>query len=351
MIDRSTGWAEGFHGTVGHTRILRTMDGGETWRDMSPGALVNFGRSAFFLDTLVAWAWSAESGETWSTQDGGESWTPTQQADSRFDVWFNDSQHGWRANAAYWGVSFLEIGFDFLESTQNGGRTWQPTNPPPGNGYAYLAFPEAQTAWALQTDTDHRDYEGFAHLEVPWSLEVTTDGGRTWQSHSVPVPPDARLRLWTETKFYLDLGLCDFVAPVYASSTIWKLALTCENHGWMYTTANQGKTWAISLLPEGSLIQGIQFLDPKVGWMLRWNQLGTSLGRLYLTTDGGETWTLLKHTEWAAAQFNFVDAGTGWAVASTCTEFTCNRFGADTVLVKTTDGGRTWQALEPQLAP
>jgi hypothetical protein len=66
MIDRTTGWAEGFHGTVGRTRILRTMDGGVTWRDVSPGPLGNRGRSAFFLDGLIGPGHGKR--ETWRTQ-------------------------------------------------------------------------------------------------------------------------------------------------------------------------------------------------------------------------------------------------------------------------------------------
>jgi len=353
MIDRTTGWAEGFHGTVGRTRILRTMDGGVTWRDVSPGPLGNRGRSAFFLDGLIAWSWSWESGETWRTQDGGESWTPMQPASSQFDFWFSDSQDGWRAGASGWGVSFLQLGFEYLATTQNGGKTWQLTNSPPADSYTYLAFPDPQTAWALRTGATDRDVEGFRYLKVPWWLEVTSDGGQTWQTRTVPMPLDARLGRETGPGiFYLDdVGLCDFVAPVFTSATVWKLALGCENQGWMLTTSNQGRTWVISSLPEGSLIRGVQFLNPSMGWILRWDQLGSSRSRLYRTADGGETWTQLEHTEWAAAQLNFVDAGTGWAVASTCTEVTCSRSEASTALVKTTDGGLTWEVLEPQIVP
>jgi len=353
MIDRTAGWAEGYHGTVGRTRILRTVDGGLTWRDVSPGSLESRGRSAFFLDALVAWAWSWESGATWRTQNGGESWTPVQGADSRYDVWFNDSQHGWRARASGWGAGFLHIGMDYLAATQDGGETWQPTNPPPSESYTFLAYPEAQTAWALRTGATHRDFEGFRYLEVPWWLEVTTDGGQTWLTRTVPMPLDARLGQETGPGiFYLDgVGLCDFVAPVFNSASVWKLAVGCEHQGWMYTTTNQGMTWAISALPDGSLIRGAHFLSPSVGWILLWDQLGSPRSRLYLTTDGGETWTLLKHTEWASAQLNFVDAGIGWAVTSTCAEISCDRLEASTALVRTTDGGRTWEVLQPQIVP
>jgi hypothetical protein len=76
----------------------------------------------------------------------------------------------------------------------------------------------------------------------------------------------------------------------------------------------------------------IFFLDPERGWLL---------GReIHLTEDGGESWTRIKVVIWDGL-FSFVDALNGWAVA---------KFGDETALVRTYDGGRSWQELEPTLA-
>ncbi|HLF37381.1 MAG TPA: hypothetical protein VI520_05550 [Anaerolineales bacterium] len=354
MIDRNTGWGQGVLGNGQATRILRTSDGGVTWQDVSPGLLDNFGRPAFFLDAQTAWAWAWEGSERWRTQDGGQKWSPVEGMSWGDELWFNNGLHGWRAHLGGWGwmSGFLSLGFDYLAITEDGAQTWQEVNPPPGNSHTYLALPDSQTAWALQMESVFREWGGFQYLKVPWSVLVTRDAGRTWQAETVPIPPDARLASYSEPGLYLDeAGLCEFVSPAYSSSTVWKFALTCEDQGWLYTTANQGQTWAINPLPQGALIRGLYFLNSSVGWILRWDELGSGLGRLYLTTDGGENWTLLRHTEWALAQFDFVDAGTGWAVASACTEFYCDRFEDPSALVKTTDGGLTWQMLEPRLRP
>jgi len=78
MIDLMTGRAEGEVGTDGETHILRTSDGGATWRDVSPVLVDRFGQDAFFLDALLAWVWNADLGESWRTLDGGQSWTPVE---------------------------------------------------------------------------------------------------------------------------------------------------------------------------------------------------------------------------------------------------------------------------------
>jgi photosystem II stability/assembly factor-like uncharacterized protein len=76
------------------------------------------------------------------------------------------------------------------------------------------------------------------------------------------------------------------------------------------------------------------------------DRLSHSQGHLYQTTNGGQSWTLLKRTGWTGVQLNFLDAKTGWAVA--CSDaWSCYQDDARHALVKTTDGGQSWQVLEP----
>jgi len=80
------------------------------------------------------------------------------------------------------------------------------------------------------------------------------------------------------------------------------------------------------------------------------DRLSHSQGHLYQTTNGGQSWTLLKRTGWTSVQLNFLDAKTGWAVA--CSDaWSCYQDDARHALVKTTDGGQSWQVLEPRLTP
>ena len=87
-------------------------------------------------------------------------------------------------------------------------------------------------------------------------------------------------------------------------------------------------------------------LDPLVGF---------ALGRdFYRTDDGGRTWTKVSTVPWDGqysfmdeqygwtvpwdGQYSFVGEQYGWAVA---------RSGDESALFRSSDGGRTWEQLEP----
>lgn len=200
-------------------------------------------------------------------------------------------------------------------------------------------------AWAIWA-SKFASTEGSPNLGVPIWLQTTFDGGETWTSRKLPLPPDARTVRSDFTGTALgDVGNCEFLSPVYASAAIWKAALTCETKSWLYTSANQGRTWIINDMPAGVFAEA-QFINPLVGWLL---VAAGSEGHLYQTTDGGQGWKLIKRAKWVAGHLSFLDSQTGWAVV--CPYLACYGWAADRMLVKTTDGGLTWEALEPQLVP
>jgi len=219
----------------------------------------------------------------------------------------------------------------------------------------FIAFPDAQTAWALRAWVEVIDYD-MPNLVVPFLVQTTSDGGKTWTSQNMPLPPEAdQVNDGYGSTYLAGAGICGFVAPVYSSSAIWKLALTCGTRGWMYTTVNQGKTWIINSLPQGGYITEIEFADPTNGWLLSQDLVDLSQSILYHSTNGGQSWALLKRTQWAYAQLNFLDAQSGWAVAFACSDADCIEYEydsglAETALLRTIDAGRTWELIEPQLA-
>jgi photosystem II stability/assembly factor-like uncharacterized protein len=345
MTDRTTGWGMGQMGTEEPGRLFRTTDGGASWRDVSPGLRSHYGFS--ILDAQLAWVRSSDNDEVWRTQDGGQSWSSLGQIQGQF--WFNDSQHGWKMDAEAWGLSYVQFDIRSFSTTQDGGETWQEANLPPGIGLAFLAFPDPQTAWAIRAGFA-KTIEGVPNLGVPFSLETTADGGRTWGSQEMPLPPEVEVVEMGDGYSYLAAGNCDFDSPVYSSTTIWKMALTCEEQGWLYTSTDQGETWTITSLPAGQ-VTDVQFIDPSIGWSLRKDEVHPYQSDLYQTTDGGQTWALLAHLNWADAGLDFVDDQTGWAVVVTCDDADCNPYFYPKALAKTTDGGQTWQIIQPQIVP
>jgi photosystem II stability/assembly factor-like uncharacterized protein len=344
MMDLTTGWAVAEITSEEIAHVFRTMDGGATWDDVSLVGADIFG--SFFLDTELAWIWTLH--QAWRTQDGGESWTPMGEFGWLPDLGFVDSQHGWKLNAEYWGLSFVQFDIISFSTTLDGGLTWQEINPPPDWGVAFMAYPSVQMAWAIRAGFAKTVY-GVPNLGIPFNVQATFDGGNSWITRQMPLPPDAQVVERRGEGAYLSgVGNCEFVSPVYSTTSIWKLALICEFQSWMYTSANQGKTWIISDMPAG-LGADINFIDASTGWLLIGDPYESPEGHLYQTTDGGQSWTLLKRTGWTDAYLSFIDAQTGWALV--CTDAYCYQPRAQQALIKTTDGGKTWQILEPQITP
>ena len=213
-----------------------------------------------------------------------------------------------------------------------------------------MAYPEAQTAWAVRAGFAKTDY-GFPNLGVPFRLATTFDGGSTWTLRQFPLPAEAELYERPDEGTYLGgVGNCEFVSPAYSTFAIWKVALTCELGSWLYTTANQGKTWIISSMPAG-VFADIHFANPTMGWLHVADSEDDRQGILYRTTNGGQSWSLIKRTGWSGLRMSFLDERVGWAVASGCPVQFCAWFEFVTALVKTTDGGETWQEVEFEISP
>ena len=349
MTDLETGWAEGEIGNDNSHRILRTADGGETWSDVSPSSFGSYGRHAFFLDDLAAWVWNYRSGGFWRTEDGGQTWTRLEDNNWSDKMWFNDSRRGWRLDAHVSGMSAVHFDIIFFATTQDGGETWQEIDPPPGWGFAYMAYPDELTAWTLRA--------GFAttpeiapNLVLPFFIKTTSDGGSSWLSYEMPIPPDTfrtQINYDVTDLTYLDgVGSCEFISPVYSSTRIWKWILKCLKQSWMYTTATQAKTWIIDPLPGRGDVLEVHFIDQSVGWLLQEDELDPSQSILYHTSTGGNSWRQYESFEWVEAQFEFVNADVGWAI--TCSKMNCDPSGVKE-LVKTTDGGQTFVVLEPRI--
>ena len=115
FIDERNGWA------VGTSRIIRTEDGGETWRQLVRSTAENgylSGNAAHFLDLTHGWL-AGRDGTLMRSEDGGSSWTPVElplqvgEHPTLWDITFSDTLHGWTVG---------EHGSIF--HTQDGGETW-----------------------------------------------------------------------------------------------------------------------------------------------------------------------------------------------------------------------------------
>ncbi|WP_190123552.1 WD40/YVTN/BNR-like repeat-containing protein [Streptomyces inusitatus] len=270
-VSRSTAWVAGSRGTV-----LRTADGGRTWRDVSPPearGLEFRDIEAFDGDRAVVLAiGEGEASRVYRTTDGGNTWTETfRNTDPRafYDcVAFFDRRNGLA-------MSDPVDGKYRILSTRDGGRSWQvlPT----------AGMPEAQPGEA-----------GFAAsgqcLVTSGAKDVwlATGGGATGRVlHSAD-----RGVTWTAAESGIPAG--DPARGVFA------LAFRDRAHGIAVggdyrtgqpslraasVTRDGGRTWQGSAQPPPAYRSGVAWLPHTPATALAVGPTGTDL-----TLNGGRTW-------------------------------------------------------------
>lgn len=186
-----------------------------------------------------------------------------------------------------------------------------------------------------QTDTSARALN-FARvggqtgwLQVGNALYWTPNSGGTWAD----ITPA--------------LGGADIVSVFFLDETQGWLVAFSGGKETLFHTANGGAAWANLALdlftPQDIAPSGeswMQWLTPETGWMLFKQATGAnfSLGLLFKTTDGGQTWTRL--TAPLGEPFHFTSESAGWIAG-----------GPDGgSLYRTVDGGATWQDQSAQFA-
>jgi len=384
MMTPLRGWAVGPPGkdrAQAHDAVLITEDAGAHWRNVTPPGFSGWtDRTMSFLDLTHAWvavtphvvAHPAATPATitvFRTSDGANSWQSAtfQLADgSPSQLDFIDQQHGWMVLQVNNGIAIYR--------TSDGGIHWEPasvstyTRPnetPPGvlpmssasgpnrdkelscvlDPFAAIAFRDASTGWAT----------GSCRGPLPSAyVYVTHDAGGTWQPQALPTLPD------------MSGCPCGIAAtgPVFTSSRDATLTMAfnteetkchTENGGtacatqsipgtvMIDVTHDGGQTWASHTLPGvASWRAEPSFIDGRTGWyvasILKASPTfpgETTFDKLYVTHDSGASWSPVPATPGLEGGWiQFISSTTGWALYPPS-------------LITTTDGGRSWQPLNP----
>lgn len=248
--------------------------------------------NGIFVDRYHGW-WISRmpESELLATTDGGLSWQKLADSIALEHIEFTDTLHGWMSGIRLWG------GMCYLEITKDGGRSWQ-------------SHPTRLMTSLVMFDS----LVGFAGGD---SISKTTDGGLTWKVQRVDATHN--------------IG-------------IWDIAFADARHGWavgdsylsdsglILSSSDSGKSWQYvdSLTDVGC---AIYFTDSLHGYITGSNP-PVFAGMIKVTSDGGRNWvTQYLPSSWLS-DIAFTDDTTGWVVGD---------YG---YIWHTTDRGLTWNQVE-----
>jgi photosystem II stability/assembly factor-like uncharacterized protein len=344
MATRRVGWAVSVGRDGYPLTVVRTADGGLTWRDAGPPGLSGQGLRAAFYSARDAWVtWSRPFHPAWpvtyKTTDAGRTWTRMGSIGIRaIGASAPDmvtGRLGWVT--AGLGAAAGSSGMALFR-TVDGGARWQLAELTTGHGRLARG--------AIPFGCDKGDAV-FSGPETGWvagscaggrpAFWVTRDGGRAWQYQSLPRPSG------TEP---LASCQCLLTPPVFVSPSdgaLWILGEPAFTAA-AYLTRNGGRTWTPIRLPGSAVpVQTPDFANSQDGFVIGGQMVRdgqpAAPERLYATTDGGAAWAVRSASPIPAQPaLDFLTPSFGFA--------TSIRYGPlRPYLLETTNGGATWTSL------
>jgi photosystem II stability/assembly factor-like uncharacterized protein len=241
-------------------------------------------------------------------------WRPTNapEASSRTDdIWFLNPDVGWAVNSN-----------GQVLQTQDGGARWAEQFHDEEVYFRCVGFADAAHGWVGTLTANKRLFQ-------------TQDGGAHWEPVSLPpLAPSAVCGLSVVN-----------AAVVYASGTNYP-----NRPARMVKTTDGGATWAArDMTPHASCLIDTLFISPERGWVVGGKSdapvpnRGNVRAVVLWTEDGGRTWV----DRLAGIRDQLPLGEWGWKIQRLNDQVlfvSLENFSAGAIL-KSTDGGRTWQRL------
>ena len=314
--------------------LVRTNDGGLTWYNVTPPDLKEVGSTVgtFILNKDRAWVLKPEftnyphDGLLYYTADGGLTWNISVTLFSGGDLNFLDANNGWML--ADLGVAAGSQAVSIFQ-THDGGVTWTQTYTNDPN------LPEAGDSLplsGLKSDVVPRDIQtawvaGFTYSPGAPYLYRTDDAGQTWTPVGLDLPAGAE-----NVELSIDSGQMQFVSADHGFLVVRLSSDTTQTA--IYVTEDGGDTWTLTptLIPEAG---ESDFISPEDAVIYNGEQF-------YVTRDAARTWTKVTPNIVFGDSFvtmDFVNLNMGWIVTIDPDEHRA--------LYRTQDGGATWSPVWP----
>ncbi len=135
----------------------------------------------------------------------------------------------------------------------------------------------------------------------------------------------------------IESGTHQFLKTIYCVNE--DVGWISSDSGLVMRTENGGETWSKVREPKSWEKSSFFALDENTAW------LSTDYGKLLKTTSAGQNWAEIETgIDKSFSNIQFLDATTGFAVINESTPEQTSF--ADTVVLKTQDGGQTWDTLD-----
>ncbi len=351
LLNESVGLAWGV--TKKELRIYMTMDNGGTWVNISPSTNVQFmanpvyGEEIFFTDPDNGWIIRSAFGMTETvvlrTTDGGQSWKVSSFPDSNTvsSIYFSSPQSGWLMTS--WDANTTKSS-KALYATKDGGATWtmvmqnEQYNPNLPNNTIPMAG--IVTGMIFKNST-----HGLVTLQtgaLP-KIFMTSDSGATWHPGQEILVNEE----WEGCDKVIT-GEPEFFGGDHTTGFLPAACQTDKQNSVSYNgyfTANGGDNWRFVDFALNSQTGINRYLPPvfinaSTGWMLSGNLI-------YQTLNQGQTWTrlpassvlqskLLEYPE--IVKLQFISADVGWLLIQ-------KEEDRRSILLQTTNGGVSWRVM------
>ncbi len=174
FVDDLNGWI------IGREGVRRTEDGGESWQRIDEAGKMT-GNALQFLDLERGWV-VGKFGDVHRSEDGGVTWEKVEAAGNLEDksgddkpnfqaVHFVDDSHGWLAGYRREMPALDQFDYGLIYHTGDGGQTWQKQLDQLDILLRDIRFADPQNGWAV----------GYNVKDGTSSVLATTNGGTTWE--------------------------------------------------------------------------------------------------------------------------------------------------------------------------